>query len=349
MTHRTSHLKMNKRIIFLLALFSLFLLMIALPSVRGAERGMALLSLILIGIVAGSVWRNYITPLEKLKKWVYEIRGGNLSSRIRIDSPQKIHDLAQDFNVVGEMLESLSRDTEQQLQKFTEHTEQAYQITIMEERAHLANELHDSLAQTLASSKLQIRVLDESVHQGNDERAWAELEKIENSIDQAYKEIRELIGYFRSSTGKPSFVESVETVVNRFNRECEAMQIFLQKEEWFSEKLPAEYELHILRIIQEALTNAKKHSQASAVRVMMKGDKTGKHLILIEDDGIGIAKSCFIGHKAENTTGEHVGLNILTDRAKQIKGELRIESEPGEGARVAVEFYYPEKPGGEPV
>ena len=65
--------------------------------------------------------------------------------------------------------------------------------------------------------------------------------------------------------------------------------------------------------------------------------ETGKYYLIIEDDGIGIAKYCFIGHDIEDT-GEHVGLGIMRDRAQQIGGHLVIESEPGEGVRVILSF-----------
>ena len=103
------------------------------------------------------------------------------------------------------------------------------------------------------------------------------------------------------------------------------------------EKLNKNDELHIKRIAQEALLNVKKHSQAKIVRVLLMSYETGKYSLIIEDDGIGIAKSCFIGHDAEDT-GEHVGLGIMRDRAHQIDGHLVIESEPGEGVRVILSF-----------
>ena len=87
----------------------------------------------------------------------------------------------------------------------------------------------------------------------------------------------------------------------------------------------------------EALTNVKKHSQAKIVRVLLMSYETNKYSLIIEDDGIGIAKSCFIGHDHE-ASGEHIGLSIMRDRAKKINGHLVIESEPGEGVRVILSF-----------
>jgi len=97
--------------------------------------------------------------------------------------------------------------------------------------------------------------------------------------------------------------------------------------------LPAETEFHILRIIQESLTNIRKHSDAENVRIMMCASSPGHYMVLIEDDGIGFSKPQKSIH-----SGEHIGLSIMRDRAKRFGGELTVESEPGEGTRIILEF-----------
>jgi len=94
-------------------------------------------------------------------------------------------------------------------------------------------------------------------------------------------------------------------------------------------------ELQVLRIIQEALTNARKHSEANVVRVWMRGDNNGHYTVLIEDDGIGLSE-----RQKQNTMGEHVGISVMQDRAGRIGGTLSIEGESGEGVQVRLEFDY---------
>ncbi len=212
--------------------------------------------------------------------------------------------------------------------------EEANALSIMRERTNIANELHDSLAQTLASVKYQVRVLDETIHQGDEAATWQELERIESSIDEAYTELRALIAQFRLPIGQDNLTESAEQIVERFKHDSDGMHVYLQKE-WPNIKLPAQIELQVLRIIQEALTNARKHSEASTVRVLMRGDDRGHYTILIEDDGIGIHEQ-----QKQNTAGEHVGISVMHDRASRIGGTLSIEGEPNEGVQVRLEFDY---------
>ncbi|MEM7400354.1 MAG: histidine kinase [Pseudomonadota bacterium] len=207
-------------------------------------------------------------------------------------------------------------------------------INIVQERTNFANELHDSLAQTLASVKYQVRVLDETIHQGDEAATWQELERIESTIDEAHSELRSLIAHFRLPVGEHGLLVSVEQIVERFKQDSGGMQIFLQRE-WPNTKLPTAVELQVLRIIQEALTNARKHSEATAVRVWMHGDDVGHYTVLIEDDGIGLSE-----RQKSNTVGEHVGMSVMQDRANRIGGTLSVEGDTGEGVQVRLEFDY---------
>jgi two-component system nitrate/nitrite sensor histidine kinase NarX len=90
--------------------------------------------------------------------------------------------------------------------------------------------------------------------------------------------------------------------------------------------------MNVLRIVQECLANIRKHSQAEVVRVLLTA-RNGSNVVLIEDDGIGFDSSTI---KPEG--GRQLGLNILRDRAQQINGNIDIESEPGDGTRVHLEF-----------
>ncbi|HHJ14670.1 MAG TPA: GAF domain-containing protein [Gammaproteobacteria bacterium] len=213
--------------------------------------------------------------------------------------------------------------------------EEANLLSIMEERTRLANELHDSLAQSLASLKFQVRVLDETLHSGEESALWQELERIENSLDEAYTELRELIAHFRAPIDKRGLVPAVQQAVERFRRNSQ-ISAFLQLE-WHDTQLPAEVEIQVLRIIQEALANIRKHSQANAVRVLMRAEPDKRFMVMIEDDGIGIQQKII-----EGGPGEHLGLKILSERAARIHGELKIESEPGEGTRIILTFRLPD-------
>ncbi|MCW9032219.1 MAG: histidine kinase, partial [Gammaproteobacteria bacterium] len=216
--------------------------------------------------------------------------------------------------------------------------DEAKRLSLMEERNRLAHELHDSLAQTLASLRFQVRVLDETLRGGKEPDVWHELEKIENNIDEAYSELRELITHFRAPIDKRGLIPAVEHLIERFQYQTD-ISIYLQKE-WNVLHLPASIEVQALRIIQESLNNIRKHSQAHTVRVRLRSDTQGDCSILIEDDGIGITDV----PDSEVTLGDHLGLSIMHERAKRIGGTVKIESEPNEGTRIFLEFGHSELP-----
>lgn len=236
---------------------------------------------------------------------------------------------------IEDLLTSIGRHLGMAIDK-ARSDDESNRLSIMEERTRLAHELHDSLAQTLASLRFQVRVLDETLRQGQEPAIWYELEKIENNLDEAYLELRELITHFRAPIGKHGLVPAVEHLAERFRNQSD-ISIFLQKE-WNVLQLPASIEVQALRIIQEALNNIRKHSQAHTVRVIMRSDVHGDCRILIEDDGVGMN----LQPESDRTSGDHLGLSIMDERAKRIGGSVRIESEPGEGTRILLHFHYPE-------
>lgn len=210
--------------------------------------------------------------------------------------------------------------------------EENRQSLVKEERTRIAHELHDSLAQSLASLRLQVRVLDETLHQGDESTTWQQLERIEHSLDEANTELRELIGNFRAPAHSRSLVDAIEQIVNRFRNETR-IRTYLQKD-CKPGSFSRDTEIQILRIIQEALWNIRKHSEAKTVRILLRSYGDHCH-VLIEDDGVGINKRVY------GSPGEHVGLTIMRERASKIGGNLRIESEPGEGTQVILEFDQP--------
>lgn len=216
--------------------------------------------------------------------------------------------------------------------------DEANRLSLMEERNRLAHELHDSLAQTLASLRFQVRVLDETLRGGKESDVWHELEKIENNIDEAYSELRELITHFRAPIDKRGLIPAVEHLIERFKYQTD-ISIFLQKE-WNVLHLPASIEVQALRIIQESLNNIRKHSQAHTVRVILRSDTQGDCSILIEDDGVGIMDI----PDSDITLGDHLGLSIMHERAKRIGGTVTIESEANEGTRILLKFGHSELP-----
>ena len=289
--------------------------------------GFVAVILLFLAAVALGRWgyQQRLVPYVAIREWVFRMRGGDLSARVPVPPRGEFAELAADLNVLAEMVQTLSRNTEEQLQEFSDYT-------AMKERTRLSGELHDSLAQTLAGIKIQVRVLDETLHQGDEERTWQELEKIEVSLEEANIELRELIAHFRIPINEAGLLPAIERTVERFRKDCPDVRVLLQTR-WDNLKLPAEHELQIARIVQEALANIRKHAHASTVRILVAGDAAGGHCrVLVEDDGVGFS------HVPEEGGGSHIGLSLLQDRARHLGGQLRVESEPDEGVRVVLEF-----------
>jgi len=200
----------------------------------------------------------------------------------------------------------------------------------MEERAYLAHELHDCLAQTLASIRYQVRILDHALHNREDSEVWSKLEVVEEGVEEANREIRALIDRFRAPFDEGAVVPSMEEAVQRFEKETGIRTVFQNNVR--NVELPLDINSQVVRIVQEALANIREHAEAKTVRVMFHcGD--GRGLVLVEDDGVG-----FVATSKGERMSEHIGLSVMRERAARINGELTVESDPLEGTRVRMVF-----------
>ncbi|WP_455204633.1 ATP-binding protein [Kaarinaea lacus] len=216
--------------------------------------------------------------------------------------------------------------------------DEAKRYNIMQERTMLAHELHDSLAQTLASLRFRVSLLGKTLQQGSKENALDEVTQLKNGLDEANTELRELLAHFRVHMDERGLIPATESLIERFKKESD-IAVFFQTE-CSSIKLPPLAEVQALHIIQESLTNIRKHSQAEHVRILIRCDNEYRYHVLIEDDGIGIDATTMNGQP-----GEHVGLTIMQERARRIGAEVIIESEPGEGTRIEFDINCSQQPG----
>ncbi len=209
------------------------------------------------------------------------------------------------------------------------------QHSVMKERTLLAHELHDSLAQTLASLRFQATILEENILE-NIPVERDEVTRLHESIDEAYREVRGLITHFRAPMNKRGLIPALEQLISNFQSNHN-MPVFFQNE--WSIDLKSEQEFQIVRIVQESLANVGKHSKARTVRILARSpDKTleknnNRCEILIEDDGIGMKNP-------HHTTslGEHIGMSVMEERARRIGGKISIETEAGEGTQILLTF-----------
>ncbi len=207
--------------------------------------------------------------------------------------------------------------------------EQTKRMELSQERLFLSQEIHDSLAQTIYSLKLQVSVLGNSLKEAKQLDAYQKVQALQISITQANQELRELMCNFRVPLDPKGIEVSLENLANRFKTE-EGIATFLQVEGKL--RVSPEVEMQIMRITQEALSNIRKHANARNVRILLSAEPSCQ--LLIEDDGTGFEKD----KNASEIMGNNIGMNIMKERADRIGAKLEIESEVDEGTRITVTF-----------
>ena len=208
--------------------------------------------------------------------------------------------------------------------------EESKMLSIVRERAAIAYELHDSLAQTLASLRMQADMLADSLAEGGADTAPPELARIRATLESANVELRELIAGFRAPVDGRDLCTALEEMTARYTTQS-ALTVHFQID-GDPPELPAGPQLQVVRIVGEALANACAHSGGRYARVLVRSESSSVR-VLVEDDGIGFAL-----RRGDGAPGEHIGLSVMRERARWLGGTLAIESEPGEGTRVTLAF-----------
>jgi len=205
-------------------------------------------------------------------------------------------------------------------------------IAALEERAWLSRELHDGLAQEISCLKLKSKILEELVSTGQTSRVLMELHELQEVADRVFKDVRESILDLRVTlTPNKCFVEILSEYLRRFSEQS-GIRVELAGETQANVQFAPETDVQLLRIIQEALTNIRKHSQVTLARITFKseGDRS---TITIEDDGRG-----FDPRHAGQDGQQHFGLQTMKERANSVGGSLRVSSQPNRGTRIVIEL-----------
>jgi two-component system nitrate/nitrite sensor histidine kinase NarX len=209
---------------------------------------------------------------------------------------------------------------------------EARRLAVIEERNIIGTELHDSLAQSLIGMRLQLKILSESLARKDYGAAQYEANGLRRALAQANADLRSLLTDYRLKLGESGLMQSVESLVYRFGRDT-VSAVYFQNDCRALALTPAQ-EIQVFYIIQEALANIRKHSNAQNVRILLNNEDD-LYTVLIEDDGLGMA-----GPEAP-MPGAHAGLAIMHERTAKLPGQLVIESEPGEGTRIVLIFNAP--------
>lgn len=203
-------------------------------------------------------------------------------------------------------------------------------VSLLAERQSIANEIHDSLAQTLYYAKMRSSLLLEAMRTENELLAFKCARDIDESLDSGQKSVRELVTHFRCQMDTRGLQHALQKLTQDF---CDRTDIPLEYVNRVAEmNLPLEHELQIFLIVREALVNIGSHSGATAAYLTVDCSD-GRYEIVIKDNGSG---GC------SNTPLEgHYGLMIMCERAARIGGEVQVESFEGLGTCVRLSFPIP--------
>ena len=201
---------------------------------------------------------------------------------------------------------------------------------IIEERERLSRELHDNLAQALGILKIRSALASEFLHAHHVERADSVLQEMQDIAAKAYTDVREAIFNLRSIEDEDAeFIPVVQRYLIHY-RASFGVDVNLEVQEGAAVALSPRVSTQALRIIQEALSNVRKHAHVSTARVTVESSRDTLR-VCIEDDGQGFDPAAVDQVKAHG-----VGLSVMLERAQSIGGQLKIESEPGQGTHITL-------------
>ncbi len=200
------------------------------------------------------------------------------------------------------------------------------EAAVAEERAMLARELHDSIAQSLAFMKIQLQLLKDAQLAGRSEAVAQLLDELELGLRESTGDVRSLLLHFRTRTDGDDLLPALQQTLHKFR-----LQSGLKADlavDGHGAPLPADVQVQLLHVVQEALSNVRKHAQARQVHVRLVHQPQWH--IDIQDDG------CGFDPEVDAPDDSHVGLRIMRERAAKVGASVELQSQPGGGTRVRI-------------
>jgi two-component system nitrate/nitrite sensor histidine kinase NarX len=199
------------------------------------------------------------------------------------------------------------------------------EAAVSQERAFIARELHDSIAQALAFLKIEVHLMRDAVDAGDLARAQKVLAEIDVGVRECYGDVRELLVHFRTRSQIADIEPAIRSTLGKFERQSGLASHLVVR----GHGLPPapDVQVQVLHILQEALSNVRKHAQAEEVWLTV--DRGRQWQITVRDDGVGFAS----GEQEDET---RVGLRIMAERAEKIGAQIAIQSAPGEGTTITL-------------
>ena len=200
------------------------------------------------------------------------------------------------------------------------------EAAVAEERGLIARELHDSIAQSLAFLKIQTQLLRDAVAKNNTAGRDRSMAELDAGVRECYADVRELLVHFRTRTSDEDIEAALRTTLSKFEHQTGiATQLSM---EGHGLPLPPDVQIQVLHIVQEALSNVRKHAGAS--RVQLRVFRHPHWRFEVQDDGVG-----FNAVEVSSDALE-VGLGIMRERALGIGAQVQVQSVPGQGTTISI-------------
>lgn len=291
------------------------------------------LLLLLLTILAAPFLFHFkiLLPLKDLLKISEQIRHRDFSSQAQYPRQDELGQLAQAFNLMISDLSATYTELEERIADKTKALiDESNRITIMEERNAIAQELHDSLAQSIFYLNIQISRLNTLLEQQADQQQIQQvISELKESSTHTDHQLRELISTFRIQVNPEGMAVAIDEILKRESKRSNTLFEFANDIPDFN--FSHNEEVHLIQIIQEATSNISKHAEASHGTIHLYFDQTQQLIQLtISDDGIGIPSS---PHRPN-----HFGLSNMEERASAIHGTLQFKSLEPNGSEIFVSF-----------
>ena len=283
----------------------------------------------LVAIALGAALSSsLIRPLGAMGAATRRIAAGDFSQPVHVSNRDELGELATSLNRAAQDLARLQEALLAEEQARALH-ERMIQVTSAqeEERRRISRELHDGLGPSLAALGNRIRVSQQLILD-DPPKAQAGLDEVIVALRGHVGEIRELINELRPLTlDQLGLVEALRQHVERFGQETGIDASFSVSGAPPTDPLS---ELTVYRVVQESLTNVRKHARASAVQVSLRNSSDGVEVV-VADDGNGFDAE-LVGAQATNG----MGLTSMRERAELMRGTLTVQTSDGGGCQVAL-------------
>ena len=288
-------------------------------------------------------------PQEQAQTRVIPIRDANADGLLGhcqragfdtvVSVPVRLHDrMVGEFDLFYRGHSTLAEDDRTLLETLASHLAGAIEslragalqreTAVADERGLLARELHDSIAQSLVFLKIQTGLLRGALQREDRVAIEGTLEELDEGVRESLADVRELLMHFRTRTNAEDVAQALQITLQKFEHQS-GLKTHLHIE---GDGLPLapDVQMQVLHVVQEALSNVRKH--AAAQQVWVEVQQAPHWRVEVRDDGCGFDAAAGVPDET------HVGLRIMRERAQRVGATVQVDSVPGSGTCVVLEL-----------